>query len=254
MTTLHDLFSWNQRINSLAMNYLVGQGWFNNKPEDAEGYTPWFTYPAIAFMKDIISKDMKVFEYGSGYSTLFFNANAGECFSVEHSDEWAKSLLELNPAIDIVVCPEGGIPLPEGVDYLEGFIREGFELPLSSDRNHNIEHGLLNLEFFQYASQLTRRERGYYDVIVIDGMARTLGGYLAADRISENGYIVLDNSDRWQYNSLQKYFLQQGFGRIDFWGPGPVNAHAWCTSIFSRNFKVTNNRVERPRNGGDLGW
>jgi hypothetical protein len=254
MTTLNDLFSWNQRINSLAMNYLVAQGWFNNKPADAEGYTPWFTYPAVSFMKDIINKDMKVFEFGSGYSTLYFNENAGEVFSVEHSQEWATNLLELNPDIDIVVCEEGGIPLPLGVDYLEGFVREQFELPVSSDRNHNIEHGLLNLEFFQYASQLTRRERGYYDVIVIDGMARTLCGYLAADLVAEDGYIVLDNSDRWQYNALQKFLLRQGFGRIDFWGPGPVNAHGWCTSVFSMNFKVNNQRVERPRTGGDLGW
>jgi hypothetical protein len=249
-----NLFLWNQKINSLALNYLNKQGWFKNKPADSEGYTPWFTYPAISFLKDIISKEMKVFEFGSGYSTLFFNSNAGECFSVEHSEEWSKNLLDLNPAMEIAVCTEGGIPLPSVLDLLEGFAMERFELPVSPDRNHNVEHGLLNIEFLNYASQLTRRERGYYDVIVIDGMARAFTGYLAANLVSDNGYIILDNSDRWQYNSLQQYLLRSGFGRVDFWGPGPVNAHAWCTSFFSKNFNVNNNKIDRPALSGDLGW
>lgn len=254
MSTFNDLIFWNEKIYALSRNYLGQQGWFNNKAADAEGYTPWFTYPAISFMKDIISKEMKVFEFGSGYSTLFFNENAGECFSVEHSDEWAKTLLDLRPDINIVVCEEGKIPLPLGVDYLGYFIKEGFELPLNGNRAHNVEHGLLNLEFLNYSSQITRKERGYYDVVVVDGMARTLSGYLAADLVSDTGYIVLNNSDRWQYNSIQKYLVSRGFGRIDFWGPGPVNAHAWCTSFFSKNFQVSNKRIERQPLTGDLGW
>ena len=51
-------------LTTHAYLYLQPRGWFNDFPEDIEGVTPWMTFPAIAFLKDIINKDTKVFEYG----------------------------------------------------------------------------------------------------------------------------------------------------------------------------------------------
>jgi hypothetical protein len=99
--------------------------------------------------------------------------------------------------------------------------------------------------FIGYASEIFVKPKGYYDIVVIDGMARVLTGFLAAKMVSDTGYIILDNSDRWHYNTLQKHLIEQGFGRIDFWGPGTGNYHAWCTSIFSKNFKIRNKSPER---------
>ena len=93
-----------------------------------------------------------------------------------------------------------------------------------------------------------------FDIIVVDGMARQLCGFVAADVIKDDGFIILDNSDRWQYNSLQRYLVNKGFGRIDFWGSGPKNTVDWCTSFFSRKFLLNNLHVERPAGTGDLGW
>jgi hypothetical protein len=254
MDDFKSILLWNQRIYSLASNYLTSNGWFNNRPADLDGYTPWFTYPAISFLKDIISKEFKVLEFGSGFGTLFFNKNAGECLSVEHDGLWSNHLLSLDSKMEIVVCGEGTEPLPQSIEYLNAFIAENFEMPISSDRRHNVQHGLINLEFSGYASQITGFKKGYFDVVVIDGMARLLTGYLAANFVSDTGYIILDNSDRWQYNSLQRYLIQNGFGRIDFWGPGPVNDYPWCTSIFSRRFEIKNNFIERAHKSGELGW
>jgi hypothetical protein len=254
MDDLNKLWQLNGKIYRLTNNYLERQGWFLNVPADSEGYTPWFTYPAVSFLKDIISPEVKVFEFGSGYSTLYFNKNAGECFSVEHDRGWANHLLKINPAANIVVCEEGAAPLAEALNYFAEFAKENFLMPTISDRNHNIQHGLLNLEFSSYASQLTARPCGYFDIIVVDGMARLLTGYLAAQFLSENGYIILDNSDRWRYNDLQRYLIRMGFGRVDFWGVGPVNDYPWCTSFFSKQFGIKNHRVDRPAGSGELGW
>lgn len=46
--------------------------------------------------------------------------------------------------------------------------------------------------------------------------------------------------------------INQGFGRIDFWGPGPINTFGWCTSFFSRNLKIPISKPTRDRGAGDI--
>lgn len=43
-----------------------------NKIDPIQFKMPWITFPAIRRIKKFIRKDMIVFEYGSGGSTLFF--------------------------------------------------------------------------------------------------------------------------------------------------------------------------------------
>ena len=215
---------------------------------------PWFTFSAISYLQEILKRETKVFEYGAGNSTLFFNNNVDECYSVDHNYSWVNHVLNANPKAKISFCGENETPLQSGVRLIENFKNENFELPIHPDRSHNIEHGLLNIEFANYASQLTKWDKGYYDLIIVDGMARSLSGYIAAHMISDEGYIVLDNSDRWQYNSLQQYLIDQGFGRLDFHGMGAVNEWPWCTSFFSKTVETNNPIIQRPLDSGDLKW
>lgn len=245
---------WSQKLFTLADKYLANVGWFNQKPINDSGPTPWFTYPAISFLDDILTKDMKVFEYGAGYSTLYFAENANQVHSVDHSLDWVNNITATNPKTNVLFCGEDNMPLASAQKYIEEFISLDFECPISNNNNHNIEHGLLNLEYAKYASQVTNWDKGYFDLIVIDGMARNLSGFVASKFIADNGYIILDNSDRWQYNSLQEYLIGEGFGRVDFWGAGPVNAYGWCTSVFSKSFKLKNKKIKRISGSGDLGW
>ncbi|MDR3508354.1 MAG: hypothetical protein P4L64_10700 [Caulobacteraceae bacterium] len=244
-----------RRILKLGNKYLLEQGWYNPIPKDNSGeYIPWFTYPATAFLRDVINKKTKVFEYGAGYSTLFFNNNVDEVFSVEHDQKWVDALLKINPQIQLSVATEGAEVLPGGDEIIRSFEDEKFLLPEHSSQEQNNAHGLSNLVFGGYASQLMNKEKYYYDLVVVDGMARALCAYFAEKMISKDGIIVLDNSDRWQYNSINKNLTNNGFGRIDFWGPGPVNEYAWCTSFFSRRFNIVNTKVLREVGSGDLGW
>jgi hypothetical protein len=251
---LKNTIYWSQKIFALANNYLSSVGWFNQKPINGNGPTPWFTYPAISFVDDILTEDMKVFEYGAGYSTMYFANCVREVKSVDHNMDWVNHISEVSPKTSVVFCGEDAEPLPAAQKYVEEFMGLNFECPVSNNRSHNIEHGLLNLEFAKYASQVVNWDVGYFDVIVVDGMARALSGYIASKFIADDGYIILDNSDRWQYNSLQEYLISQGFGRIDFWGAGPVNAYGWCTSVFSKSFKLKNKKIKRENGCGDLGW
>src|SRR5688572_10403591 len=44
---------------------------------------PWYTYPAIEFIRQLDFSQSTVFEYGSGNSTMFWAASAARVISVE---------------------------------------------------------------------------------------------------------------------------------------------------------------------------
>ncbi len=83
-------------------NYLDETGWYEsrnkkkpvNKNKEA---IPWFTYSTIYFLNKRIKKGMKIFEFGSGNSTLWF-ANKG-CFlnTIEHNLSWYNTLKDQLP-------------------------------------------------------------------------------------------------------------------------------------------------------------
>jgi len=241
----------NSHLYTFAYSYLQPNGWFADYPSDESGITPWMTFPAIEFLKDILSKENKVFEYGSGYSTIFFNNLAGEVVSVEHDHEWVDEVKKHLPNANILLIGENALVNAEAVSLVNEFI-ETFPQVRTDIREHDFMHGLINNEFAGYASTIYNYPKGYFDVVVLDGMARSLSGILAVERIAENGMIILDNSDRWHYNVLQQYLREKGYKRIDFWGPGFNSYNAWCTSVFFKSLSFTNHRLDRPITEGPI--
>jgi len=55
---------------------------------------PWITFEAIEFLKKSLRKDMSVFEYGSGGSTVFFAKRVKKIITVEHNPEWNQKVLD----------------------------------------------------------------------------------------------------------------------------------------------------------------
>lgn len=53
---------------------------------------PWFCYPAIDYLMRLNLSGKKVFEYGSGSSTLFWDKNADLVLSVEHDRGWFETV------------------------------------------------------------------------------------------------------------------------------------------------------------------
>ena len=59
------------------------------KPVDNGGNPlPWFTYPAIEYIKQLDLRKLAILEWGIGNSSLFFAARCNEIVSVEHNKEW----------------------------------------------------------------------------------------------------------------------------------------------------------------------
>ena len=53
---------------------------------------PWFSYPAIRYLKEMDLSGKVVAEYGGGGSTLFFAQHAARIVTVENDPQWATEL------------------------------------------------------------------------------------------------------------------------------------------------------------------
>ena len=228
-------------LKHMASNYLRTSGWLASVEQgaavDADGPVPWFTYAATRYLSRIVRPGYRVLEFGAGNSTRWWSARVAEVVSVEHDPNWVEplrasalanvTLVERNPAD--AVAPH----------LLSLIAREYFPLGLSPrespDPTRNYRAGLADYLFLSYASVPFDYAQGYFDVIVVDGMARVLTTWAAAMQLAPHGMIVFDNSDRDEYQDAYRLLEQCGFARIDFSGPGPLNAYEWCTSVFVRS-------------------
>lgn len=90
-----------------------------------------------------------------------------------------------------------------------------------------------------------------FDIILIDGVKREMCADQSLKLIKEDGFIILDNSDR--YPDIAALFRNEGFIEVDFHGFGPINEYTWTTSVFLQrevNFKPLTIQPTVPIGGG----
>ena len=248
-------------LAKFGLGYLNDKGWFSSVvsgglSRNNEEELPFYTYPAIKFIERITQKSDKVFEYGIGGSSFWWARRVKEVVSVEHNPQWIKNIRKNAPNNLTTIlsqrddnCKQSD---PDGI--LDEFFRKHREV-VSGDLDHDIEHGLEWVSFKDYVLTLTSFPKGHFNIIIIDGMARSMAAWLAGQHISDNGVIIFDDSHRWQYNAGFSALTEQGFRLVDFWGPGPVKTNEWCTSIFLKDTSILNrNYLLEKGSPSDLGW
>jgi hypothetical protein len=57
---------------------------------------PWYTYPAIEYLKQFNFSQKYIFEYGSGNSTLFWSKLAQKVTSIENNKQWYEKIARFN--------------------------------------------------------------------------------------------------------------------------------------------------------------
>jgi predicted O-methyltransferase YrrM len=151
----------------------------------AELDVPWWTYRAIDVVDTWLSArvhPIRVFEYGSGASTLWLSRRADEVHSVEHHREFAEHIaprIAEHPNVDFqIVEPESSTaPI----------------VPSAKEGNSG-------LDFAKYVAAIDG-VAGTFDLIVIDGRAREACLTAALPRLAPDGMIVFDNSRRARYQA-----------------------------------------------------
>jgi len=63
-----------------------------NSVDENHNPIPWYTYPATEYLSHLDLTRMKVFEYGSGNSTLWWAARSKSVESVEDDKEWFEKI------------------------------------------------------------------------------------------------------------------------------------------------------------------
>jgi len=179
--------------------YLKDMGFFGSVRKknsiDKDGNPiPWITYPAMEFLKSRLNKNMEVFEYGCGNSTLWFAKRVKYVISCEYNNTWFKKINELKTKNVTLVFKE----LEYDGDYSK--------------------------EILNYSNR--------FDIIVIDGRDRVRCVKNSLNALKENGIIVWDDSNRKDYKDGYDFLKRNGFQRVDFWGMGPIVTIKFCTSIF----------------------
>lgn len=53
---------------------------------------PWYTLPALKWLKQQDTKSWKVFEYGCGYSTIWWRLNCSLLKSIDSDRNWSKAM------------------------------------------------------------------------------------------------------------------------------------------------------------------
>lgn len=187
---------------------------------DSEVAMPWVTYPAIHFLSKRLRKSFRLFEYGSGRSTLWFAERVGEVVSVEHDANWHDKLKRSLPfnahLLHRPAEPLGSAPPPPPIQGSSPAISRTFQ-------EYN------GLDFSSYVLAINGYPDRYFDVIVVDGRARESCLFSAIAKVKQGGVVVLDNSERSRYVEA---FEGLGYKVMrHFSGFGPGLRTMWRTSI-----------------------
>jgi hypothetical protein len=161
---------------------------------------PWLTLVAKNCMQDYLQqrdkKDVRVFEYGSGGSSLFFLKHAGMVVSVEHDAAWFEKVKQVVHARALTGW-EGLLIGPEPLEAGNGTDRRK-DNPLdyvSEDPTY------AQFQWRRYASAIDRFPENHFDIVLVDGRARPSCLYHSLRKVKQGGLLVLDNAEREYYLS-----------------------------------------------------
>lgn len=143
---------------------------------------PWWTYDAIDAVDAWLAgrEETRVFEYGSGASSLWLARRATSVHSVEHDAgfaRWMAPEFARHPNLTVEVVE----PVPSGSPVVP-----------------SAKEGQAGLDFARYVDTIDR-VGGDFDLVVVDGRAREACLARAAEHLAPGGLVVLDNSRRARY-------------------------------------------------------
>lgn len=191
-----------QILNDLSSGYLSKIGYLNSciyksSIDNFKNPIPWVTYPFIDFIENRLNKNILIFEYGAGNSTLWYSKLVHKVFSIEHNIDWFNNIKN------------------------------------NSFENILINH--IELDYDGKYCRFIHTFNLLFNIVIVDGRDRVNCLIQATKSLRDDGVIVLDDSEREQYKYGVEYLLNLGFKKIDFWGIAPSISFKKCTSIFYKN-------------------
>lgn len=179
--------------------YLFDIGWVESykQKKSCDKYgnpLPWVSYPFIDFVETRLNNQMDIFEFGAGYSSIWYANKVNSVYSIEHDKNW-------------------------------------FEI-IKNNHIGNLNIYYQNLEYDGKYCRYIENINKKFDLIIVDGRDRVNCITQSVKYLKSNGVIILDDSEREQYKEGVLNLLNSNFKIIDFWGISPGTFFKKCTSIF----------------------
>ncbi|MEO1574091.1 MAG: class I SAM-dependent methyltransferase [Pseudomonadota bacterium] len=186
-----------------SRSFLVQSGFFESvrrkKPCRRDGTPiPWMNYAMIEFLENRLVRNMTVFEYGSGNSTLYFSDRVASVTSVECDAGW--------------------------YDYIKDGMPDNVTL-INVDANDG------------YVESINKLEQRF-DLILVDAEHRNDCLRHAPAFLTERGVILLDDAQRAEYDEGIAAVLAAGFREMPFNGLKAGGVKRYRTTVFYRDGNV----------------
>lgn len=143
---------------------------------------PFYTPSAIRFLKNTIKPDFRIFEWGSGVSSIWYAKRCNEIFVVEHDPFWIKKVKSL----------------------------------LIDNKLAKCELILIDISSVEYCESIAAFDDGYFDLVAVDGRNRVECIKNACSKVKKGGYILLDDSHRTKYLEVNHVLKDWDKWKFDF--------------------------------------
>jgi len=183
-------------------SFLYLTGWMNSlsegKPVDVTGnQIPWMNYQIVTLLENRLRSDFHLFEFGSGFSTVFYASLVKSVTSVECNQNWFQKIRKT---------------IPENVELVF--------------KNKDIDG--------QYCRVISEAQKEF-DVVIVDGRDRVNCIKQAIEALSPRGVILLDDSQRKRYQEGISYAKERGFRALSIEGFKATGLELDETTILYRN-------------------
>ncbi len=185
---------YNQNKLSWRNSFLYGF----SQDENGEAL-PWMSYEAIKFLQKNLQKNDEIFEFGCGASTIFFAKRVKKVVALETNIIWFKIIQEKLKEAEI----------------------NNVELLLMED-------GLTNINYENFAKNYGKK----FDLIIVDSLKRFDCAKNSINALKPCGKVILDDSERKNYQKIFNFFAENNFTKQDFFGIAPGQLKIKNTSIF----------------------
>lgn len=173
--------------------------------------SPWLVHSAVRSIEELLRPQWRIFEYGSGGSTLFFARRCAVVISVEHDARWQSR-----------VCAQLA---RSGLDTSIVRLRPPERSPLAASGRSDPDAyvsgrpGHAGLWYERYVRTIDEQPDGSLDLVLIDGRCRPACVRHAIPKIRPGGWLVLDDSQRFRYAEARRRLRSSGWSLQEHRGP-----------------------------------
>lgn len=188
---------------------------------------PWMTFAAAEFLSGWLQKDMNVFEWGSGGSTIFFAKHAARVTAVEHEEAWAAQVRTAIAGRGIANARLEHLPPELDAAAMQWDCADPSVCASSGEK-------FRGQSFQRYVTFIDSFSDAAFDLVVVDGRARPSCIQHGMAKVKPGGFLLLDNAERQHYARAKTRLDAAEWERHDFTGPGPYCRQFWETVAWRR--------------------